>query len=243
MRIWILVAASLCGPAKASAQSHPCAIGKVHAGTILSGGGLSGFVLPGVDGRFALADIVLMVPESQVPPPVGQVRLHVLATGPDRYGRNRAHVFDRVGWLQGRLLKSGLALARPDTKLKKCRATLLDAERQFKAKNRNYWRSKGIEFEAEEVSLLAENLGQFVLVNGRVRSIGNRQRRLYLNFGENWAHDFTVSVAKDRQGNLSDGLSGLIETEGKKVQVRGVLDFHNGPLIRVTDEAQVQIID
>jgi hypothetical protein len=144
--------------------------------------------------------------------------------------------------LQGELLRSGEALSLPDTQRKSCRQALLDAESKNTARRGDHWRTRGVEIDAEDLDTLSDSLGRFVMVTGRVRSVGDRARRLYLNFGENWAHDFTVSIAKQGASKFTGDLTRLAGLTGKKVQIRGVLENNRGPLIRVIDDVQVQII-
>ena len=160
----------------------------------------------------------------------------------DRYGRQPVHLFQRGQWVQGNLLRNGDALALPFNQTPACRQALLDAESKNTARRGRHWRSRGVEIDATDLERLAEKAGRFVMVTGVVRSVGDRKRRLYLNFGENWAHDFTVSIAKRGSGKFAGDLGRLIGLTGKTVQVRGVLEESRGPLIRVIDDAQIKII-
>lgn len=90
-------------------------------------------------------------------------------------------------------------------------------------------------------------MGQFVVITGLVASVGDRKRRLYLNFGQNWEQDFTVSVVKSGRGAFKERKAGALARlqalTGKTVRVRGVLEQRQGPLIRLADEAQIEILE
>ncbi|MEP2559591.1 MAG: hypothetical protein ABJH63_19250 [Rhizobiaceae bacterium] len=144
--------------------------------------------------------------------------------------------------MQGKLLQNGNALALPSTQRQLCRQALLDAESKNTAKRAQYWRSRGVEIDATDLETLSASVGRFVMVTGFVSSVGDRSKRLYLNFGENWAQDFTVTVAKRGAGKFTGDLARLTGLTGRKVQIRGVLENNRGPLIRVIDDVQVQII-
>ena len=241
-RIFMTFLAALsCLPA--SAYQHPCARGQVIASEISSIGRGNAFELAGSNEVFVLADILAAEIGKPVDLPSGPVKLYFNGRRPDRYGAQPVHLFHSGGWLQGRLLGRGGALAYPAGEKSSCWQAVLDAEAKFAAKRGMYWRAQGVEFQASDLDLLSKKLGHFVIVKGVVRSIGDRKRRLYLNFGENWAHDFTVSVAKQGTGKFKGNLSSLTKLKNKLVQVRGVLEDNRGPLIRVIDEIQIQIID
>ena len=226
----------------ARAIDHPCAIGTVSTGELASVGRADTFQLLGSSQNFVLADIVTAEIGESLNIPDGPLQLYMKQDQPDLYGRLPVHLFHRGQWLQGKLLKQGKALAYALGDNSACRKALLDAETQNTERRDNYWQSKGIEFRATDLNLLSGKLGHFVLITGRILSVGDRERRLYLNFGENWAHDFTVSVAKQGAGKFKGNLSSLSNLKGKKVQVRGVLEYNRGPLIRVVDEIQIQVL-
>ena len=225
----------------AHAFQHPCAQGQVISSEISSIGKGNVFGLAGSTKVFVLADIVAAEIGKSVKLPSGSVTLYFNGKSSDRYGVQPAHLFHRGVWLQGRLLGLGQALAYPTGEKSPCWQAVVDAEAKFTAKRRIYWRAQGVEYRASELDLLSKKTGNFVIVNGVVRSIGDRKRRIYLNFGENWAQDFTVSVEKQGVGRFKGSLDFLKTLTNKQVQVRGVLEFNRGPLIRVIDEIQVQI--
>ena len=228
------------------AHSHACAFGPFVKGTFAGQGRGDTFTLSGSDRRYFPADIVLGeiggALDGDTIRSHGELTLHLGERQEVRYGRQSAHLFQKGRWLQGDLLRKGKALALPYTQSQPCRKALLDAESKNTARRGRHWRSRGVEIEATDLEGLAKKAGQFVMVTGIVRSVGDRKRRLYLNFGENWAHDFTVSIAKGGVGKFSGDLGRLIGLTGKKVQVRGVLEVNRGPLIRVIDDIQIKII-
>ena len=85
--------------------------------------------------------------------------------------------------------------------------------------------------------------GRIALIQGKVASVGDRKRRLYLNFGQNWSQDFTVSVVKSGSGAFKGNVARLGGLEGKTVRIRGIIEQRQGPLIRLFDESQIEIMD
>lgn len=85
-------------------------------------------------------------------------------------------------------------------------------------------------------------VGSFQIVEGRVRSAAMVRGRAYLNFGEDWRTDFTITVApRDRRlFALSQAdLAGFAE---RRVRVRGWLKSFNGPMIEATHPEQIELI-
>lgn len=81
--------------------------------------------------------------------------------------------------------------------------------------------------------------GRYGLVEGEVREATIRQSRLYLNFGEDWRRDFTVTLtkAKARQWGLDyDEWEGL---KGAHLLARGYIDKINGPSIDLIHPLQI----
>ena len=237
---------SLVAPTLADEMSHPCAFGPSVSGLFEGQGRGDTLLLKDTDRRFVPADIVLGevggAIDNKILQPGDRLTLHFGDQTVDRYGRQPAHVFRQDQWLQGGLLARGEALALPTTQSGPCHKALLDAESKNTARRGRHWRSRGVEIDATDLEGLAKRLGQFAMVTGRVRTVGDRKSRLYLNFGENWAHDFTVSIAKRGAGKFTGDLGRLIGLTGRTVQVRGVLEDNRGPLIRVIDDVQIKVI-
>jgi len=89
---------------------------------------------------------------------------------------------------------------------------------------------------------LLQHIGEFIIVTGIVKSIGDRKRRLYLNFGSNWAEDVTATVLKKGSSAYRCDVAVLQRLEGKRVGIRGIVEDAQGPLIRLIDEAQIDIL-
>ena len=112
----------------------------------------------------------------------------------DRHGRLRVQVHGAGGaWLQGELVRRGLALTVPVADVPEpVLAELLGLERAAREDGLGLWAgaSSG-PWPAERV---AARRGEYVLVQGRVREVARAQDFVYLNFGEDWRRDFTVRV-------------------------------------------------
>ena len=201
--------------------------------------------------RYVLAGLAL----GPAPSAQRQARLAALLAGtaptvvstaarPDRWGRLPALVaVPGAPWpegMAGRLVAEGLALARPAGLPASCRRGLLARE---PAPGKAGDGGPTAALQAEDPAAILAFEGRFAVVEGRIRSIGRRTARLYLNFGTIWREDFTVIVGNRFLRNLE--ASGMTNTtlEGRRVRVRGVVAQSGGPLIEVTTPWDIERLD
>lgn len=176
----------------------------------------------------------------------------------DRHGRVLAHVFvgsaQEERWLQREMLLMGLARVYTFPDNRACAAELLDAERQAREAGLEIWQEPfyGVRDAADEEAL-EERAGRFELVEGSITSAALVRGRIYLNFGEDYREDFTVTV-DDKNARLflkSEPWSSLLVNEanaapvlaGQKVRVRGWVDRYNGPEIEATHPEQIELLE
>ncbi len=157
----------------------------------------------------------------------------------DRHGRLLAHLEDEDGaWIQGAMLKRGMArvYSFPDNRARV--ADMLDLEARARAQARGIW---GLDFYAV---IAPENtgraIGTFQVVEGRVLDAAKVKGRTYLNFGPDWRTDFTVTIAS-RAGRLFRPMDPLT-LEGRRIRVRGWLKSYNGPSIEATHPEQIEVL-
>jgi hypothetical protein len=82
-----------------------------------------------------------------------------------------------------------------------------------------------------------------VLVEGRIQSVGERQTRTYLNFGRDWASDFTIIIPKRTWGLMAAQGMTAAALKGRSVRARGVIEEWQGPALTVTAPAMIEILD
>ena len=70
----------------------------------------------------------------------------------------------------------------------------------------------------EQADRLKHRTGTFAIVEGRVRSVGERAQWTYLNFGGRWAEDFTVMIPKKTWKRLTQRGSGRCGVQGTASQ-------------------------
>ena len=161
----------------------------------------------------------------------------------DRYGRLRGHLVrsDDGTWLQGTLLAAGLARVQSLVDDRAGVAEMLVIERRARAARLGIWSET--RYRVRAASEAGASLGSFQLVEGRVKAAAVVRGRGYLNFGDDWREDFTVSIGpRDRRRFETAGIA-IEDYEGRLVRVRGWVDSFNGPMIEATHPEQIEVLD
>ena len=96
-----------------------------------------------------------------------------------------------------------------------CAEDFLAIEAAARQRSLGVWADAGYKpIGTEQADRLKHRTGTFAIVEGRVRSVGERAQWTYLNFGGRWAEDFTVIIPKktwkriDRAGFGRCGVQG-----------------------------------
>ena len=172
----------------------------------------------------------------------------------DRHGRVLAQLATQDGkpvWLQAEMLRMGLARVYSFSDNRLCVGRLLEAEQVARARRAGIWALPFYSIrDASHVDELLGLAGTFQLVEGKVTKAAIVRGRLYLNFGEDYRTDFTVTVPPRQvklftKGKwaalLADG-AGEMPIVGKRLRVRGWIDRYNGPEIVATHPEQVELL-
>jgi hypothetical protein len=211
---------------------------------ILRSGGpthLAGLQLPETAAARAAALAFLRARRAQA------VLVHA-APAPDRWNRRSARLVlvDGPGRLDvaHALLESGLAMVDPATGEGGCVPERVSIEATARERGLGLWaedRYKPVP--VAETGRLRERIGQFTLVEGRIRSVGERRQQTYLNFGADWASDFTIIIPKRIWTLLQErGLGAAILT-GRRIRARGILEDRQGPALTVTAGEAIEILE
>ena len=168
------------------------------------------------------------------------VRLRVSSPAIDRYGRLVAQVFDQERWIQGELVRMGLARVESAAENRGMIVAMQEIEDVARAARLGLW-SDG-RYNVKSAEDTDRYLNRFEIVEGKVLAAEQVGGRVYLNFGPDWRNDFTVSVAPtDVRTFVREGID-LLKMAGKRIRVRGWIRSYNGPVIDVTHPEQIQLI-
>lgn len=163
----------------------------------------------------------------------------------DRHGHVLAQVFivdgDSRTWLQEELVGQGLARAYSLADTRACVDELLRVEADARRKRRGIWHSWAYRVQdANDVERLGRLTHSFQLVEGRVHAVGEGSKWIYVNFAEDWRHDFTIAVA--RKDLAAFETLDLERLAGRRVRVRGWVEWWNGPMIKATHPEQIEVL-
>jgi len=132
------------------------------------------------------------------------------------------------------LVAAGLGLVDPGAAEGLCHPELLALERKARELSLGVWQDDRYKpIDSDDRDRLRARFGSFVLVEGRIRSIGERSQRTYLNFGEHWSEDFTI-IIPTRTWKLmrAHGLDPAA-LRGQRIRARGILEPWQGAALTV----------
>lgn len=227
----------------AGERSHPCASKDRLTGILATGSTADAIRLVGSDQLFAVSGLYSEGYRSaETSTLVGEeVTLHRMSKLPDRYERIAVQVFAGTKWLQGRALADGHALVSALHESRGCRHAMLERERAARVAGRGIWAGRVQVLSASKPFTLLQYLGRYMIIEGRVLSVGDRQRRLYLNFGQKWSQDFTALVVKKGTNAFKGNIEPFKNLRGKSVRIRGILEQSGGPMVRLMHEGQIEV--
>lgn len=163
---------------------------------------------------------------------------------PDRWGRVPASLALLEGAtpidLSEFLVAEGWALVDPGERDALCRPDLLAVERRARAGRLGLWREGRWPLPAAEPDALKAEAGRFVVVEGRVVSVGERKERTYLNFGRDFARDFAVVIPRRLWAAMKRGGVAAVDLKGRSVRVRGIVELRRGPSIELVSDAMLE---
>ncbi len=173
-----------------------------------------------------------------------RVSLSYGGTRMDRHGRRLAHlhVLDEDGaprlWVQGEMLRRGMARVYTFPDNRAMVAEMLALEREARAARRGIWALDW--YRILSPAEAARHIDSFQLVEGRVLQAAEVKGRIYLNFGEDWRTDFTVSIPRRAWRAFRAAGMDPLGLEGERIRVRGWLEPRNGPAIEATHPEQIE---
>ena len=160
----------------------------------------------------------------------------------DRYGRHLAHLYRADGlWIQGEMLKRGLARVYSFRDNRALMAEMLALEREARAAGRGIWAHPF--YRIRRIEETPRHLDSFQLVEGRVLKAARVGRNGFLNFGMDWRSDFTISVGSAARRMLAKKGYEFSGLEGRLIRVRGWLKLRNGPMIVLTHPEQIEVLE
>lgn len=157
----------------------------------------------------------------------------------NRLGEIVAHVVMADGtWLQHSLISEGHIFVFPRPTRRRGLAVLFQAEDAARASRKGLWALDNLRpIEATNPSIRA---GWFHIVTGTVLNAQQVRQTIYLNFGDDWRTDFTVEIPASAFGHFEKAGIAPLSFEGKRVEVRGWIDFKGGPRLLLQGPGQIR---
>ena len=160
----------------------------------------------------------------------------------DRHGRVLAHLHLEDGtWIQGWLLESGLARVYSFRDNRARVAGMLALEADARQHKSGIWSDKFYQILNAVGS--HKMIDTFQLVKARIVDAVRIKRRVYLNFGDDWRKDFTVSISPKNMSLFNKANIRPETWAGREILVRGWINWRNGPVIEVTHPEQIEVLN
>jgi endonuclease YncB( thermonuclease family) len=143
-------------------------------------------------------------------------------------------------WAQEAMLREGMARARTWKDNHTRYAALYAAEDIARKAKKGIWADKA--YRIRNAETIKPDDGGFQIVEGVVRSLGQTEKKRYLNFGDDYRTDFTVSIDTDALPNWTAKDVPIDSLEHKRIRVRGFVYDSGGPLIRVDHPQAIEVL-
>ncbi len=170
----------------------------------------------------------------------GAIDLRFAGNPRDRQGRVLAQVYAGTVWVQGELIRRGLARVRstPDDRLGV--AEMLALERQARRYRRGLWADPA--YAVVSADAAAKLAGTFQLVSGTILGAAKTSSGIVLRFGPDRSRSLAMLIGAPALKLCREaGLDPLALT-GKRVLIRGFIDGSAHPVMAITHPEQIEIL-
>lgn len=162
----------------------------------------------------------------------------------DTRGNPTGHIVtDENVWMQADLVLRGLAWPDGTAKNRDLILKLYQFETQARANKAGFWSSPS--FAMKNARQLDDQMGTFQVVEDVIKKVSGKGQVYYINFGDNPAKDFTVTMPnpvafyfRKPNGTPQDPRT----WKGQRVRVRGWLQPGSGPLMEMTHPEQLEFL-
>jgi micrococcal nuclease len=160
----------------------------------------------------------------------------------NRLGHELAHVEEKGDglWLQGEIIKRGLARVRPSSDNTEMAAQMLALESQARAANLGLWQDET--YRVLPPAQAGQAMNNWAIIEGTVRAAAMVKNTIYLNFGENWREDFTIAITPTVRRALAKNGVDPLSLGNKAVRVRGWIESYNGPYLELMHPVWLEIL-
>lgn len=166
-----------------------------------------------------------------------EVTLQSSANPHDRHGRLIGQAYAGKTWLQGEMLRRGMAMVYGPADIpRELLSDMLMQEQQARSAKRGIWATPYFSIIAPEQA--AEQLNRFKIVEGNVASVHNSHGNIYINFFADWHGKFALFISRKQ----ADRFASFPALEGRRIRVRGWIHFHNAPMMDISHPNTIEIV-
>jgi hypothetical protein len=142
------------------------------------------------------------------------------------------------------LVEAGAALVVPEDLAPDCAAALMALERSARKAKSGAWADGGEgPWPAAEPGLARSLAGRYALFEGKIRSVAQKDDRIWLDFGRFGEDTLSVTIRKRTLNRLPLWGKRIGVLEGRQVRIRGVVLEGRQPVIEVTAAGQIEVLD
>lgn len=171
-----------------------------------------------------------------------EVQLRLGGARTDRHDRTLAHLVREDGlWVQGEILRLGLARVYTFPDNHALATDLYALEREARAARRGIWADSF--YAIRSPTELSRDTDSFQIVEGKVLDAVKTKGTVYLNFGLDWRTDFTIVVNGEGQKRFRAAQFDPLALKGRTVRVRGWIKSRNGPQIELAHPEPLEVLD
>ncbi len=143
-------------------------------------------------------------------------------------------------WVQGFLLKNGLARILPGADNIEMVAQMSALENEAITEKRGLWASDKFGVLPPETADKAMN--NWAIIEGTIAKTGMSNNTVFLNFGDDWRKDFTIGIEGEVRRQMAKRNLDSMGLAGKRVRVHGWVESYNGPYIKLSHAAWLEIL-
>jgi micrococcal nuclease len=169
-------------------------------------------------------------------------RLVMVKTGggeTDRWGRTLAQLYREDGlWLQGEMLKRGLARVASYVDNRALVPEMLALEAEARGARRGLWHENFYAvLPADEAG---RHIESFQLVEGTIADAAKVKGEIFLNLGPDWHTAFTIHLPRTALPLFKEAGLDPLDLKGQRVRVRGWIRLDRRPMVDVTHPEQIE---
>ncbi len=170
----------------------------------------------------------------------GGIELRFAGNPRDRQGRVLAQVYAGTIWVQGELIRRGLARVRssPDNRLGV--VEMLALEREARRHRRGLWADPA--YAVRDADAAAKFAGSFQLVDGTVLDAAKTGNGVVLRFGPDLSGALAATIGGSALRLCREAGLDPLALKGKRVRLRGFIDGTKRPLLAITHPEQIEIL-